>query len=293
MINLELYRVFYEVAKEGNITRASENLNISQPAVTKQIKNLESNLKVTLFIRTKKGVILTDAGKSIFNNIKQALNLINDSEDELKKINSLNKGTIKVGISTTLAKIFLFKYIKEFHEVYPNIKIEINTDPTSEAIKLLKIGVLDFIIAKFPTTKDNEIDYIELGELQDIFIANEKYKDLKNKILNIKELSTYDVLVQKEPSNSKKSFDKYCEENNANINYIMNIASSSLLIEFVKAGYGIGFVTKLYVEEELKSNELFELNIMPKIKPYKFGIMKLRNNKLSICSEKFIKSIKK
>lgn len=293
MINLELYKIFYEVAKEGNITRASEKLNISQPAVTKHIKNLESNLDTQLFIRTQKGVTLTETGKSIFNNIKQALILINDSENDIKDYNNLDKGVIKIGISTTLTKKFLFKYIETFHKEFSNIKIEINTDPTSEAIKLLKIGILDFVISKFPTSKENELDYIELGALEDIFVANKNYDYLKNKTLKLKDISSLEILTQKEPSNSRKTFDNFCEENNTKINSIMNISSSNLLIDFVKIGYGIGFVTKLYVEEELKRNELFELNIQPKPKLYKFGIIKLKNNNLSKCSEKFIKNILK
>ena len=77
MMNLELYRIFYEVAKLKNITAASEKLKISQPAVTKHIKNLEDSLGETLFIRTKRGVVLTEVGNKIFLKVKQALFIIN------------------------------------------------------------------------------------------------------------------------------------------------------------------------------------------------------------------------
>ena len=85
MINLELYRIFYVVAETKNITKASEILNISQPAVTKHIKNLEEQLGNPLFIRTKKGVILNEYGEKIFLNVKQALNLLSESEKEISK----------------------------------------------------------------------------------------------------------------------------------------------------------------------------------------------------------------
>ena len=78
MINLELYRIFYVVAEIGNITKASEKLCISQPAVTKQIKKLENELNTPLFIRTKRGVILNECGEKIFNNVKQALTLLEE-----------------------------------------------------------------------------------------------------------------------------------------------------------------------------------------------------------------------
>ena len=138
MINLELYRIFYVVAETKNITKASEILNISQPAVTKHIKNLEEQLGNPLFIRTKKGVILNEYGEKIFLNVKQALNLLSESEKEISKYKSLNKGTIKIGISTTLARKYLLKYIKKFHETYPNIVIYIYTDSKKYLIKQLK-----------------------------------------------------------------------------------------------------------------------------------------------------------
>ena len=79
-VNFELYRVFYVVATCGNITKASQELRISQPAVTKQIKTLENQLGGELFIRTKRGVILTDNGKEIYNYIKQGMNCFNNAE---------------------------------------------------------------------------------------------------------------------------------------------------------------------------------------------------------------------
>ncbi len=293
MINLELYRIFYAVAEAGNITKASESLNISQPAVSKQIKNLEESLGGPLFIRTSKGVKLNEVGEKMFIKVKQALSLINDAEKSFEDFENLTIGTIKVGISTTLVKKYLVKYIKKFHELYPNILIEISTDPTSEMIKSLKIGLIDFIIAKLPEYSDNELEFTILGKMDNIFIAGEKYNKLLNENLSIKDLVNYPILLQKSPSTSRRTIDNYCKNNNISLNTVMNIASSNLLIDFVKAGYGIGFVTKNYVEEELKNKELFEINLTPKIEPTKFGIIKLKNNVLSFSALKFIQTILK
>ena len=109
MINLELYRIFYVVAITGNITKASGELHISQPAVTKQIKNLENQLNTPLFIRTKKGVILNECGQKIFLNVKQALTLLDEANSKIKEFAELNTGTIKIGTSTTLMRKYLLK----------------------------------------------------------------------------------------------------------------------------------------------------------------------------------------
>mgnify|MGYP001633181924 FL=1 len=85
-INLEYYKIFYEVAKEQNITKASENLNISQPAISKTIKLLEEKLGGTLFVRTKKGVILTEEGKEFYSYITKAMEYINSAENKFSDL---------------------------------------------------------------------------------------------------------------------------------------------------------------------------------------------------------------
>lgn len=292
MINLELYRIFYVVAETKNITKASEILNISQPAVTKHIKNLEEQLGNPLFIRTKKGVILNEYGEKIFLNVKQALNLLSESEKEISKYKSLNKGTIKIGISTTLARKYLLKYIKKFHETYPNIVIDIYTDATKDLIKQLKNGVIDIIISKFPQNRDNDLDYIYLDKTKYIFVANEEYSFLSNKTIPIKKLVNYPLLLQKTPSNSRDNIEKYLKENNIHIEPKMNIASSNLLVDFIRLGYGLGYVTKLYVEEELKEKKLFEIKVIPDTDEISFGIILLKNNVMTSHCKKFIDYLK-
>ena len=285
MINLELYRIFYVVAETKNITKASELLNISQPAITKHIKNLEAGLGNTLFIRTKKGVILNEYGEKIYLKIKQALTLIEEAEKEINNLTKEYKGTIKIGISTSLTKKYLLPLLKEFHKLYPNIIIDINTDPTKEQIKELKRGSLDLIIGKIPKNIDLDLNYEILGKTKYIFVTSDKYIELKNKKVNIKELINYPILLQKTPSNSRNSVDNYFKENNIKMTPTMNIASSNLLVDFISLGYGIGYVTKLYIENELISNKLFEIQTIPDTEYIEFGLITLKNNIMSsICN---------
>lgn len=292
MINLELYRIFYVVAESGNITKASKKLCISQPAVTKQIKNLESQLNTPLFIRTKKGVILNECGQKIFLNIKQALTLLDETNQMIKDFTQFNTGTIKIGISTTLMKKYLLKYIEVFHNNYPNIIIDIYTDPTKELITKLKNGTIDLIIGKFSDNYDNDLNYYELGKSKYIFIANKKYYDLENLTLKITDLEKYPVLLQEYPSNSRISALKYFEDNNVKIEPKMNIASSSLLIDFINLGYGIGYVTELYVKDELRKGNIIKVNVVPQPSNISFGIISLKNSIMTNHCKKFVEILK-
>ena len=290
MINLELYRIFYEVAICKNITKASEKLLISQPAVTKHIKNLEDSLGVILFIRTKRGVVLTEDGNKLYNKVRQALNLISDGESTINEDKNNHNSTIKLGISTTLTKVYLMNYISEFHNKYPSIIFDIYTDSTNDLIKKLKAGEIDFIISKHPKAIDNDLNYEILGNTHYIFVASKDYK-VKNK-LNIEELKELPILLQRDPSNSRLSADEYFKENNIAIKPKMNIASSNLLISFVKMNFGIGYVTKLYALEYLKDGSLIEININPEPKSVDYGIITLKNNIMRNDVKLFVNSLK-
>ena len=104
-IDLELYRVFYTVAKHKHMTKASEELHISQPAISQSIKKLEDQLGGTLFLRSNKGMELTEEGKMFYEYVKGALELINNAENEFTSFKDLSKGEIKIGCSTTLTKL--------------------------------------------------------------------------------------------------------------------------------------------------------------------------------------------
>ena len=119
MVNLELYRVFYTVAKCGSLTRAAEELYISQPAVSQSIKQLETQLGVSLFNRTRRGMELSaQGGKVIFAEVERALALLKEAENRLAQVQASATGTIRIGASDTIFEYFLADKIVDFHEKF-------------------------------------------------------------------------------------------------------------------------------------------------------------------------------
>lgn len=292
-MDLNLWSVFYEVAKIKNISKTSEKIHISQPAITKQIKNLEEHLNCKLFIRSQKGVILTKEAEKILKDVKQGLDALELAEKKINAHNMLTTGTIRIGIGATLTKVFLMKYIRKFHKKYSKIIFEIHTDPTHILKEKLKNGDLDFIIAKFPLKKKDEFEYTYIGTMQDIFVVNKDYKELLNQPLYITNIANYPILLQKQPSSSRDFIEEHCKKFGLELTSIMEIASARLLIEFTKVGYGIGVVTKEYVKKELEQKEIFELSITPSIPKRNFGLISLKQSYLSKCSQEFLKLILK
>lgn len=289
-INYELYKIFYEVATCGNITKASQKLMISQPAVTKQIKVLESQLGGELFIRTKRGVILTENGKEIYNYVKQGMHCFESAELQFSNLKQLETGTIKIGISTTLCRIFLLKYLNIFHQKYPNIAIQVFTDPSKMLKEMLKDGTIDVLIAK-DTGPDDELNKEKLGTLHHCFIASEAFKELKNQEISLNDLNTYQLLLPKEPSTTRKLFDNFCKENNIELTSKVEIASSHLLEDFVEIGLGIGLATKEFIEEKIDSKKIFTINVKEEIPSIPYYILTLKNSFHSFGTNKLIEII--
>lgn len=289
-INFELYKIFYEVANAGNITKAAKKLMISQPAVTKQIKTLEEELGGQLFIRTKRGVILTENGQKIYKHIKQGMICFESAEMEFTNLKQLGTGTIKVGISTTLCRIFLLPILHKFHEEYPNVAIQLFTDPSASMREQLKEGKIDILIAKGMSKEDNNLDYQELGKLHPCFISSKKYlKD--DKVISLSTINEYHLLLHKRPSTTRDLFEDYCKKNNIRIETKLEIASASLLEDFVEIGFGLGLATKEFVENEIKNRDILLVKTKPELPETSFGILTLKNSIHSFATNRLIEMI--
>lgn len=274
-INYECYRIFYHVATSGSISKAAEELLISQPAVTWQIKSLEDQLGITLFIRTKKGVILTDEGKILFNYVKIGVESFSNGENALTNLRNLDYGIIRIGASTTVSKHVLMPYLAHFHEEYPNIEIKIVNTLTENLLKDLRNGNLDILLLNLPMKEVKDLKITKVLDVQDIFVGNKKYYDLTKGSLKLKDLHKYPLLFQKLPSNTREYLDNYLKANNEHLLPQMEIVSYNLIMDFVSAGFGIGYATKEFIKEELESKKLYEINIIPKVPKRYIGIVTL------------------
>lgn len=291
-IDFELYRIFYTVANHKNITKASEELNISQPAISKSIKNLEEQLGGQLFVRTKRGVILTEEGKEFYNYIKQAIEYISNAENKFTELINLETGCIKIGISTTLTKEFLLPYLEEFHRLYPKIDIQIITNMSSELFPKLRNGLIDIIILNLNDKNyGQDINITKCKKITDCFVANKTFKDLINKEISIKELNKYPLILQSKGSNTREFLDNFAKENNTILKPNIELASYSLVVEFAKIGLGIGYATNDYVKEELKNQELYEIKLKEKIPSRYIGIATSNNHLPNFSTKKLIEII--
>ena len=284
-VDLELYRIFYTVAKYKHMTRASLELHISQPAISQSIKKLEQQLGGTLFLRSNKGMELTSEGKMFYEYVKGALELINNAENEFTSFKDLSKGEIKIGCSTTLTKLVLMDALKKFHLDYPNINISIINDLTCNLINDLKIGKLDFVIFNESNIKETNLNLEKIKELKQGFIYNPEFYD--DNVNTFEDLNSIPLILQKEESNSRKLLDYIALQNNVKLVPKMEVVSQELITEFTNIGLGIGFT--IIDLAKINFKKLRELNINNKIPNINIYLATNKSVSLTFASKTFIK----
>ena len=287
-VNLELYKTFYVVAKYKHMTKASEELHVSQPAISQAIKKLEEELGGALFVRSNKGMDLTEEGEMLYSYVSGALKLINDAENEFGSFKRLTKGELKIGCSASLTKLVLLQALKEFHQDYPGIKINVVNELTSNLISDLKLGKLDFVIFNESNIKEEGLELRKLKELKMGFVYNPKY--FEDKIVNIEDLNYYPLILQKEASNTRKFLDNLLLAKGIRLVPKMEVISQDLIMEFANIGLGFGFGFVNLAKEKYKNLQEIDLNKdLPSTSVY-LGVNK--DMSLSFASKTFIKYLK-
>ena len=258
--NLSQYKIFYEVAKAGNISRAAKELYISQPAISKSISKLEDSLGLSLFTRSSRGVQLTCEGEILFEHVREAFETLSRGEQELKRIQEFDIGHLRIGVSNTLCKYILLPYLKTFVDQYPHMRVTIESQATAQTLARLEQQKIDLGLVAEPSVK-KDLSFIPVMDIQDIFVATPSY--LEN--LYLREgrgtplFETGNIMLLDASNMTRRYVDEYMSQNNIYPRQILEVTTMDLLIEFAKIGLGIGCVIKELVQKELESGVLAEI----------------------------------
>lgn len=291
MPNFELYRNFYVVANCISITEAARRLNISQPAVTKSIKNLENQLNGTLFIRNKKGIRLTEEGKKFYNYIRPAIEQIIDAENLFTSISKVDIGEIKIGTSNTILKYFLLPYLKKYTQLFPKINISVEESYTPNLINMVKNGNIDIAVIYAPDNdqKLNGLKVYDLKKLHYCLIGNKEYAKYSKKVINFNEIKNENLILN---TINPIQLSLLKDISNKTYNSHINLTSHSLVYEFVKEGFGVGVVIKEFIEDNLDNNDLFEIKLKEKFEHINLIMIINKSNFPSYATAQLIELIK-
>jgi len=268
-INLNLYKIFYEVALSESISDASKKLFITQSAVSKAIKKLEEDLNTNLFYRNSKGVKLTEKGEELLFYVEEAFNNLVTAERTMIESKTLNKGKISIGVPSQIGSFYIFEDITNFHKKYPNIEITIIGKTTTQLLKLLERHEIDFIIDTSPiNTKIDNIIIQSLIEVKNCFVAKSDTSFDIDKIKTIKDLANYPLVLPIKGTDNRKQLDKIFEKNNVELNNVINIHTSEMIAGSIKKDLGIGYIIYDVIKDNVENGEFKIIDIkenLPKI----------------------------
>lgn len=291
MVNLELYKVFYSVAKHGSLTKAAEELFISQPAVSQAIRQLETQLGTPLFHRKHRGMELTaQGGELIFGTVKKALELLESAENALTELSESATGTLRIGASETIFQYALSEKIVQFQRLYPRVKIELISDVSPKIIDALKTDRCDVGFLNLPIPPDDGITLSRsIMYLNDVFIAGERFSELKGKRLTLADLKQLPLLLMQEKTVAREAFSQYALSRNITLLPSVEVDSWGFMKRLVAAGMGVGCIPREYTLQELEDGTLFELDLTPAMPIRSVGMALPKNAKMPYSLRMFIK----
>lgn len=266
-INFEYYRVFCSVAENKSVTEAAKRLNISQPAISKTIKFLESEINCSLFYRAHGGMSLTPEGEKLYTYIKPIILQIDETENIMSEIISNGKTNIRIGTSITVLRLFLIEYIKKYTKEHQNVHIFIEDNTNDNLITKLKEGALDIAVIIFNSCQNDKYSDIKIYKLKELnyaFFCSEEYMPKKKQAINVTEIKNKNFIINKNTTELNRFHQKY------DLNNFLSVASNSFIFDFVKCSVGIGLIIKEFAQnidgiyeiklkEELPKTELVAL----------------------------------
>lgn len=261
MITERHLRVFYEVCKHMNMTKASKELFVSQPAISKTIHDIEQDYGVKLFERWNKQLYLTPEGATLYEYSKQAVNLLDAIDKSMQARNG--KDIIRVGASITIGTSILGEIAADFCAEHPSVKIEALVDSTPVIEQALLQGQIDLAFVEGRLASP-EIKSETVGCTDIVLVVGRTHELYGQEGITLEDLSGRDFIVREKGSRTREKFSMEMERNNIRWNPAWECHNTQTIKNAVDAGLGIGVLSKLSVRKRLESGRFRALNVFDK-----------------------------
>ena len=282
---LDYYRVFYETARFQSFSTAAQHLYVSQSAISQCIHQLEDDLNVQLFVRTRRGITLTNEGEFLFSKVENAINSIEQGESQLERLRHLESGELRIAAGDTITTHFLLKYLEEFHATYPQIRIEMANSYSSQMLDLVKEGKADLAFVNMPM-EDEDLAFEPCIEINDLFVCGPDFD--KKASYSWEEIAQLPLILIEKNASSRKFLEKNFKAKNISLNPQIEVAVHDLLIRFASIHLGISCVVEQFSKEEVDKGIIQKIQLDPPLPKRSIGCAYLKNAPLSFAAKAFL-----
>ncbi len=253
-VTLRQLEAFTAVARHLSFTRAAEDMNLTQPAVSMQIKQLEAQLEQPLFEQMGKKLYLTEAGREVRQYASQVLQQVDNLEAGLASLKGLERGTLSISVATT-AHYFAPKLLSIFYERYPGVNVKLDVTNRESLVSQLDNNTVDMVImGRPPETIDVESGAFMENPL--VLIAPAGHPFTKEKSIQLKRLEGEVFLVREEGSGTRKAMEKFFAQHNIKMTTGMEVSSDEAIKQSVQAGLGLGIMSRDALQNEISLGHL-------------------------------------
>lgn len=255
-LNLHLLRMFATVVRTGNFSRAADLLNISQPAISKGVRDFELQVGCRLLDRLPKGVVPTEAGRALARHAEALFAAERAAEDELFALRSLDNGSLRIGASTTIATYMIPRYLGAFHRAYPGIDLYLTSANTRDIAALMLAQDIDIGLVEGPveerglTAEPWRTDMMRL-----IVAADHPFADAPDAI-EPKGIERETLIVREPGSGTREVVARALAAHGIEPGRTLEVGSTAAIKQAVVAGLGISIVSAAAITDQLRLGQL-------------------------------------
>ena len=254
-MNLNHLALFHAVAEEGSVSRGAERLCVSQPAVSRQVRELEQALGITLFDRIPKGVRLTDAGATLATYARRIFALEAEAGAAMADARGLRHGHLSIGASLTIGEYLLPAVLGAFHKTYPGIALDVqiaNTERVAQSVLdgAVQIGLTEGVDAEPRLLAE------PFGEDEIVAVCEPGHALVQRGPVSLSELCAYGFVVREAGSGTRAVTEQALQERGLSLSVVMSLGSTEAVKRAAAAGLGLAFVSRLAVADELSTGRL-------------------------------------
>lgn len=253
-LTLRQLKVFETVARHLSFSRAADELYLSQPAVSMQIKQLEENISLPLFEQMGKQIYLTDAGNELYNYSRDILQRLADLEVAIDELKGMERGKLTIAAVTT-ANYFAPHLLAKFSQRYKNVTISLNVSNREAILKQLDDNSIDMAIMGQPP--DNlDIDSHSFMENPLVVVAPPSHPLCERHGITVKRLAQEVFLVREPGSGTRSAMERFFKQYGVRLITGMETDTTEAIKQAVQAGMGLGIMSRHTAELELETGRL-------------------------------------
>lgn len=291
-INFEYYKIFYYVAKYGNITKAAAALGSNQPNVTRIIRLLETQLNARLVIREPRGIRLTEEGEALYAHVEIACRHFMEAEEEIGGQGALQGGTVEIGATETALHLFLIDVLFRFKAAHPTVKIKIHNSTTPENLRQLSEGRLDFALVTTPFKTQKNISRERMFDFREILVGGTQYRELCAQPFHLKDIRRYPLVGLGRGTVTYELYKDFFIRHKMDMELDMEVATSDLMLPLLVNNFGLGFVPETVAAPFLREGKLVQVHVDCELPGRAIELIFDRGRGKSLAADLFYKYLK-